>query len=740
MKAGLDYRIIGSLLLVLGVLLTILLVASMYSLPKKNNEERSIGSGTLVIPLDKEGYVLRFSSRNELIDYIKRSHDTVERIRKIVYRVQGETTYTIAPIASVVTAGTAEPYIVSVENIGYYPEYYSKTNVQVEGIDEPDIVKTDGRYIYIVKNDLYVGGTYYGKYYGKPLSRIYVVKAYPPEEMDVIYTIDIENTSVQGIYVYKNLLIVIGSYSDYRIIREEGDHIVAVNTASLEYPIHTVVMVYNVSSETATLIFNRSVDGALLDSRLYNGILYLVTTMETYGLNEEIYIPRIDGKEISVQKIVSPKDTIPEKYAIIYRLYLDELVDAVDAFLIDGASRIYMSYTSLYIMQDPSYYYNIYRVLYIIVDKLSDEIGREAFKDKINDLITLLGNDSIPLPMRLEEIIDEIEDLEINSLWGNATETPEEIVVTTTTAAVITVPMNWTGTGINESEAPETITIPISIYTPQHTILYLRGLSYEEYTVIHRFSINGIDLGYAGKVKIPGRIMDSFSYSESNGYFYIATHTWVNDSNNIYVVNITSMEIVGKLENIEPGMDIYAARFMGSRAYLITYRRRDPLVVIDLSNPFKPVVLGKLLMPGYSEYLHPLGDNILLGIGYAGDEWSLKIETYNVSDPENPEIISTITINGPAYTPVMSDYHAFTIDPRHKYIIIPVDSGYDSATGIYVISYSVDGELELKGVVSLEKPIRSLYIEDTIYGVGGYHVVAVNALTLDVIKIIEYTG
>ena len=108
---------------------------------------------------------------------------------------------------------------------------------------------------------------------------------------------------------------------------------------------------------------------------------------------------------------------------------------------------------------------------------------------------------------------------------------------------------------------------------------------------------------------------------EYDNHFRIATTSeWYDrksgagSSNNIYILD-NDLKIKGKIENIAPGEQIYSARFMGKRAYMVTFRTVDPLFVIDLSNPAQPTILGKLKIPGYSNYLHPYDENHIIGIG-----------------------------------------------------------------------------------------------------------------------------
>ncbi|RFU66347.1 hypothetical protein D0469_17065 [Peribacillus saganii] len=86
-------------------------------------------------------------------------------------------------------------------------------------------------------------------------------------------------------------------------------------------------------------------------------------------------------------------------------------------------------------------------------------------------------------------------------------------------------------------------------------------------------------------------------------------------SNHIYIYD-QNMKLTGRLENLARGERIYSARFMGDKIYVVTFKQVDPLFVIDAANPNAPKVLGELKIPGFSDYLHPLDENHLIGFGH----------------------------------------------------------------------------------------------------------------------------
>ncbi|MEM2929500.1 MAG: beta-propeller domain-containing protein [Thermoproteota archaeon] len=211
-----------------------------------------------------------------------------------------------------------------------------------------------------------------------------------------------------------------------------------------------------------------------------------------------------------------------------------------------------------------------------------------------------------------------------------------------------------------------------------------------ESTEIHRIRINGLEIECEASVEVPGRVLNQFSMDEYQGYFRIATTTGyvarflgeATSANHVYVLDLKTLEIVSKLENLAPGEEIYSARFMGTRCYLVTFKKVDPLFTIDLSNPAEPRVLGKLKIPGYSDYLHPYDENHLIGIGKETVEaeegdfaWyqGLKISLFDVSNVTSPKEVGKIIVGDRGTdSPALWDHHAFLFDRKRSLLVIPV--------------------------------------------------------------------
>lgn len=184
-------------------------------------------------------------------------------------------------------------------------------------------------------------------------------------------------------------------------------------------------------------------------------------------------------------------------------------------------------------------------------------------------------------------------------------------------------------------------------------------------------------------------------------------------TNSLYILD-DNLKIIGSIHNLAKDEQIYSARFMGDTGYFVTFQQTDPLFSVDLSNPENPVILGQLKIPGFSEYLHPYGEEKLLGIGMDVSEdgfttEGVKLSMFNTSDPANVTEESKYTVEdsygtdvGYNYKGVFVDteknlfgfityndgvtYHLFTYDENEGFqkILSRKMSGYESCRGLYV--------------------------------------------------------
>ncbi|MCM1106939.1 MAG: beta-propeller domain-containing protein [Blautia sp.] len=171
------------------------------------------------------------------------------------------------------------------------------------------------------------------------------------------------------------------------------------------------------------------------------------------------------------------------------------------------------------------------------------------------------------------------------------------------------------------------------------------------YTDIAKFSYKDGILNGVGEASVRGGVMDTFAISEGNGVLRVLTTEWsANSENRLYLLDENLKEL-GFLSHIAEGEEVYAARYIGNTAYFITYHNTDPLFAVDISDPANPKMLGQIEISGFSDYLHPYGNGMLLGIGYETDpktseRLGVKLVMFDISDPVDLKILDTVTVDG----------------------------------------------------------------------------------------------
>jgi uncharacterized secreted protein with C-terminal beta-propeller domain len=268
-------------------------------------------------------------------------------------------------------------------------------------------------------------------------------------------------------------------------------------------------------------------------------------------------------------------------------------------------------------------------------------------------------------------------------------------------------------------------------------------------TIVHKISISGDSiLDYVAKGEVPGRLLNQFSMDEHDGRFRIATTSEYSAPqrfvmhNNVYTLD-NEMNVVGRLEEVAPDESIYVARFMGDRLYLVTLQT-DPFFVIDLSGD-EPEVLGKLKLPGFSNYLHPYDKDHIIGIGKETSDngaqtLGVKLALFDVLDVSDPEAVDTFIIGGPqTELEALNDHKALLFEKEKNVLSIPIfapETYYESFgngaepyseprtwNGFYVFGIDDEKRFELKGQIEHEindyygSHSRSFYINDTLYTV-----------------------
>ncbi|HUK39100.1 MAG TPA: beta-propeller domain-containing protein [Methanomicrobiales archaeon] len=296
----------------------------------------------------------------------------------------------------------------------------------------------------------------------------------------------------------------------------------------------------------------------------------------------------------------------------------------------------------------------------------------------------------------------------------------------------------------------------------------------EEKTAICRFAIADGGARFTGYGEVTGHLLNQFSMDESGGDLRVATTVQGYGSsgsyeyNNVLVLD-SGMKTVGSLMYIAPGEQIYAARFIGDRLYLVTFRRVDPLFVIDLSDPSNPGILGKLKIPGFSDYLHPYDATHLIGVGKEteSNDWGgistsgLKLALFDVSDVNHPTEVDHVEIGeAGSDSEALRDHRAFLFSKEKDLLVIPVrevqavpTGGRNSPSmqeiwqGAYAFSVSPTKGFTLRGKVthsgddtsgyywgSQDAVRRSLFIGDVLYTLSPTEIIATDLGTMSPIR------
>lgn len=541
---------------------------------------------------------------------------------------------------------------------------HGQTNVQVENVDEADIIKNDGEYIYILtgsgEDNLYSGDV------------IRIIRGSDLKEVTTLSVERKENTVFNGkeMYVQGDKLVLIGNTAEV-IIEEESKssddkvvynglmetttayapgstqaHTVYCFAESPEYD--TVILTYDISDiSKPELISEKKQSGEYKSSRMIDEILYTVSnywvSFDYDGSEKEVIevcVPKVNGERIPAEDIEIKLEENTRRYTVI------------------TAS-----------------------------DTASEDLSGGAY--------AYLGNS-------------------------------EEIYCST-----------------------DTLYFVYSDYDNKTN---------EDTTVINAISLSKDKISRKATGSVYGYFNNQFSMDEYNGYLRVATTGYNNstfkDESNLYVLD-DKLEIVGKLENMADNEEVKSVRFVGDTAYVVTFEQTDPLFVIDLSKPTEPKVSGFVKLPGYSTYLHPISSDYLVGVGFGGTEESadlsaLKVTLFDVSDPENPKVVSNFEVCEAGTEITDSDNHkAFLYYPEKNLIGIPVKK-YNYTNGYReVFSYAVleikDGELQLKnGYVHQQEGtrlggmFRGTYIDDTLYTISDSSICAFGLDSGELIKMTEY--
>lgn len=573
---------------------------------------------------------------------------------------------------------------------------YSTTNVQVEGVDEADFVKNDGKYIYVLAQN-----------------KLVIVNAFPAEDAKKISTTEIKGHP-RDMFVNGDTLVVFTD--DYDEIYTISDYDFLPRPTQTQM---THAIIYDISDRSSPeKEKDYTIDGYYFQSRMIGDYVYLISKKDAYyGPGPIMPILREASTKIVPDVYYFDNPELNYVFHTITSINLKNEETKAKSFLMGYSNTVYVSQDNIYIAYQKnlpySYYqsYNSDRFFKVVVPLLPDEVQDKIGKIKAKDLEPYA---------EWSEISDALEEMYNKMDEAEKEELSEEI-----------------------TEAIEEYEIKLEVERRK--------------TVIHKIGISNGDIEYKEKGEVPGYLLNQFSLDEFDNHLRVATTTelYVRNKaemyNNVYVLD-EDMDKVGEIGAIARDERIYSTRFLGDRLYMVTFKRVDPLFVIDLSNPENPKVLGELKIPGFSDYLHPYDEDHIIGIGKEteGNEWGgvsikgVKVALFDVSDVENPKQVDSIEIGERGTdSEALRDHKAFLFDKRNDLVVIPIrevkgevydERGYYRQRiwqGAYVLEVSPEKGVKVRGKIShgeederyyWNSPSavrRSLYMDDVLYTVSA---------------------
>jgi len=488
---------------------------------------------------------------------------------------------------------------------------FSRTNVQVAGVDEADTVKTDGTNIYQINGQ-----------------RVLIIRAWPADELQVLQSIDFrrEDFTPRELFVDDRFLVVVGS-------------------SAAGYPVAKT--------------------------------------------------------ELPTAKIMPPRPSSAAVKAIIYALQKGGDVRRLREVEIEGdylATR--KIGTTVYLLTRKSLYY----------------YGGEP--------------DQPPIPFyRDSQVSDDRQALSLQNIYYFPTARGPNYLLTAAVDLAADRPAEvkaYLGSGETIYASAHSLYVAVTRQVFAITAPLLRRWpeGSAENTRLYRFRLEPGSITYAARGQVPGRVLNQFSMDEAGGYFRLATtsgNSWgemPGSRNNVYVLD-NELRLIGQLEDLAPGEQIYSARFIGSRCYLVTFRTVDPLYVIDLADVNQPRVLGALKIPGYSNYLHPYDDDHLIGIGkqtveVANKDWQgretgtsayylgMKLALFDVSDVAHPVEVAVATIGDRGTeSEVLQNHRALLFDRQQELLALPItlrENRAETGTPIFPDPVPPYGQFSFQGL------------------------------------------
>lgn len=601
---------------------------------------------------------------------------------------------------------------------------YSTTNVQEENVDEPDYLKNDGKYVYIVSRNT-----------------LSIIDAYPAENASLILKIalDVEHQYIQNMFLNGDRLVIFYNGQSDREIIPEFDFI-----PRQSYDPVTHALIIDVSDrENPSILKDYSIDGHFMDARMIGDYAYFVTN--SYINHQHPRFPVI--MEDSVP-IMTPEafyfDNIEEFSNFNTLTAIDIFGDTINS------ETFLMGYTGAFYVSENNFYLTYQQYLPF---GFHEDSSRDRFFDVIVPLLPSGIQDEIKL-------IQNDTSLSSSQQWSKISEVMQD---------------SYNQMGKEQKD---------KLFEDIKEALIEYDTKIQEdirKTIIHKIAIDEDKIEYVAKGSVPGRLLNQFSMDEHGDRFRVATTTEIYTqyegtirSNAVYILD-ENLNTVGGLDQIAPDESIFSTRFIDDRLYMVTFQQIDPFFVIDLSTDM-PKILGELKIPGFSNYLHPYDEEHIIGVGRdtkeIGDnrvqQLGIKIALFNVADVSNPIVADDIIIGDRStHSEALHNHKAFFFDKTRGVLSIPITGDvneldelssskmiapdYNRWSGFYVFDLDGKSGFDLKGTITHSdgdsryygmSSARTFYIDDVLYTASENYLKMNSFDNLDEVKTItlENTG